>query len=159
MAEYWRRRVNGQEQVRTGLGWRAVVPGNDDVSKDQLPIVDLSNMYHADIEKRRAVAEKICDACINFGFFYASNYGIPDHDISRIFSEAKRFFTELTVEEKMELDTAKHAHYWGYYPRRTDLNHPAGTSESNSYKRELLILLTLLIRFQRRHELRLRTIS
>ncbi|KEF60175.1 uncharacterized protein A1O9_05025 [Exophiala aquamarina CBS 119918] len=126
MAEYWRRQVDGKEQVRTGLGWRAVVPGSNEPVKDQLPIVDLSDMCHQDIDKRRAVAKKICDACIEFGFFYASKYGIPDQDIFQIFSEAKRFFTELSVKEKMELDTAKHDHYWGYYPRNTDANHPAG---------------------------------
>jgi isopenicillin N synthase-like dioxygenase len=129
MAQFWRRQVDGQEQVRTGLGWRAIVPGDGEPAIDQLPIVDLSDMYHEDIEKRRAVAERICDACINFGFFYASNNGVSELDISKVFSEAKRFFTELTLEEKMELDTAKHDHYWGYYPCKTDVNHPAGASE------------------------------
>jgi len=136
MVEYWRRQVDGQEQVRTGLGWRAIVPGNGDLSRDQLPVIDLTDMYDEDIGKRRVVAKKICDACINFGFFYASNHGVSEDEISRIFSEAKRFFTELTIEEKMELDTAKHDHYWGYYPRKTDENHPGGTSQSSLYLRQ-----------------------
>lgn len=159
MAEYWRRQVDGKEQVRTGLGWRAVVPGSNEPVKDQLPIVDLSDMCHQDIDKRRAVAKKICDACIEFGFFYASKYGIPDQDIFQIFSEAKRFFTELSVKEKMELDTAKHDHYWGYYPRNTDANHPAGRSEVALANRKFSSPLTWQIRSQRRRELWIRAIS
>ncbi len=116
MTEFWRREVDGREQIRTGLGWRAVVPGNGEPVLPQLPVVDLSDMYHEDVQKRQAVADKICHACVNFGFFYASNYGVSDDEISTVFSEARRFFAELTLEEKMELDTAKHEHYWGYYP-------------------------------------------
>ena len=129
MAAYWKRTVDGQEQVRTGLGWRAIVHATDDDVLDQLPVVDLSDMYNSDITKRKKVAAKICDACVKFGFFYASNYGVPHDDISMVFSEAKRFFTELTLEEKLELDTAKHSHYWGYYPCYKDGKHPAGASK------------------------------
>ncbi|KIV83898.1 hypothetical protein PV11_05883 [Exophiala sideris] len=128
MAEYWKREVDGKEEIRTGLGWRPIVPGDGDLAVDQLPLVDLSDMSHEDIHKRQIVAKQICDACINYGFFYASHHGLSDGDISTVFAESKRFFTELTREEKMELDTAKHDHYWGYYPSYAEGEHPAGAN-------------------------------
>jgi hypothetical protein len=120
---------DGQEEIRTGLGWRKIVPKESQSAINQIPIIDLSDMYHEDINKRRVVAKAICNACINSGFFYASNHGLPDDEVATTFSDAKRFFLGLTIEEKMELDTAKHEHYWGYYPIRTDGNHPGGKSK------------------------------
>ncbi|KAH8893578.1 oxidoreductase-like protein [Thozetella sp. PMI_491] len=122
-----RTRPDGTEEIRTGLGWRAVALQDKD-SLLEIPIVDLADMYHEDINKRKVVAKAMCDACINFGFFYAKNHGLPDDEVARVFADAKRFFYDLPLEEKLELDTAKHEHYWGYYPTRVDTEHPAGNN-------------------------------
>jgi hypothetical protein len=82
---------NGQEEVLTGLGWQVVVHGDSELAPDHIPIVDLADMYHKEIRRRKAVARAICDACANSGFLYAKNHGLPDDEIAMDFSEAKLF--------------------------------------------------------------------
>lgn len=39
-----------------------------------LPVIDVSDMYSEDFEKRKAVAEKVRTAAHEIGFFYAVNH-------------------------------------------------------------------------------------
>ncbi|KAI6120044.1 hypothetical protein EV401DRAFT_1860525, partial [Pisolithus croceorrhizus] len=64
---------------------------------------------------RAALARQIRDACMNVGFFYIKNHGIPDENIDRILSAMKAFFS-LPVEEKMKLHHRQGAHYRGFEP-------------------------------------------
>lgn len=120
----------GYQEVRTGLGWRRVQSPSGGEATSSLPVIDIGDMRHPDLEHRRAVAKQICDAAIRSGFFYIRNHGVPDEVVDSIFSQTKRFFHDLTLEEKMEYDTEKHEHYYGYYPIKLDPSLPAGASES-----------------------------
>jgi hypothetical protein len=47
-----------------------------DVGKalESLPVIDVSDMYNEDYERRKAVAEQIRTAAHEIGFFYAINH-------------------------------------------------------------------------------------
>ncbi|KAH0829556.1 putative iron/ascorbate oxidoreductase [Fonsecaea pedrosoi] len=126
MTDIIRTAPNGYQEVRTGLGWRKVLSPTSTEATFSLPVIDIGDIDHPDQERRRAVAQQICHAAANVGFFYVSNHGVPDTVVETIFSECKRFFHELSLEEKMQYDTEKHEHYYGYYPINLDPSLPAG---------------------------------
>jgi isopenicillin N synthase-like dioxygenase len=129
MADIIRTSPEGHQEVRTGLGWRRVLSLSSSEATTTLPIISLSDITHPDIERRRKLGKSICDAATSCGFFYISNHGIPDYTIASIFNETTRFFHDLTLDEKMEFDTEKHEHYYGYYPIKLNPDQPAGASE------------------------------
>ncbi|KAK4936118.1 hypothetical protein LTR10_022962 [Elasticomyces elasticus] len=126
MADILRVTPEGHREVRTGLGWRRVLSSTSSDATTQLSVIDMSDAFHPELDRRKALARKVCDAAINSGFFYVSNHGIPDTAVESIMTETKRFFHDLTLEEKMEYDTEKHDHYYGYYPIKLNPNQPAG---------------------------------
>jgi len=80
---------------------------------EEIPIIDISDAANLDPSIRRALAEKIRDACINVGFFYVSNHGIPEPVINQSIDAAKSFFA-LPLETKQALDIHKTPNYRGY---------------------------------------------
>ncbi|KAJ3863942.1 hypothetical protein EV359DRAFT_73322 [Lentinula novae-zelandiae] len=55
----------------------------------------------ADISVRRALAKEIRNACINVGFFYVANHGVPQTLIEDFVSQSKEFFA-LPLESKLK---------------------------------------------------------
>jgi isopenicillin N synthase-like dioxygenase len=83
-----------------------------------LRIIDVAALVDrsATAAARKACAEEIGAACLEVGFFYVANHGIPESDRTAMLSEAKRFF-DLSVAEKMRLhirDNSKQ--FRGYVP-------------------------------------------
>ncbi|KAI0655414.1 Clavaminate synthase-like protein [Cubamyces menziesii] len=62
---------------------------------------------------QRPVANAIRSACINVGFLYVTNHGIPEETIQRALSASKEFFS-LPLNKKMELDIRKTPNFKGY---------------------------------------------
>ncbi|KAJ9640717.1 hypothetical protein H2204_003006 [Knufia peltigerae] len=137
MTDILRTTSDGHQEIRTGLGWRKVLSPTSNEATTELPVIDIEDTIHPDVECRRAVAEKICAAAERTGFFYITNHGVSNPLIESIFDEARRFCHELTLEEKMELDTEKHEHYYGYYPIKLNPNQPSGASERQLTLKEL----------------------
>ncbi|KAI6107667.1 hypothetical protein EDD16DRAFT_1898714 [Pisolithus croceorrhizus] len=80
---------------------------------DSIPIIDVG---HASThEERVALAQQIRDACMNVGFFYITNHGIPEETINNILSAMQAYFN-LPVETKVELYHRQGGHYRGYGP-------------------------------------------
>ncbi|KAI6039637.1 hypothetical protein EDC04DRAFT_2894981 [Pisolithus marmoratus] len=80
---------------------------------DSIPIIDIG---HASTpEERAALARQIRDACMNVGFFYISNHGIPKETVDTVLSAMKAYFS-LPLETKMKLYHREGAHYRGYAP-------------------------------------------
>ncbi|KAI5988338.1 hypothetical protein EDD15DRAFT_2531711 [Pisolithus albus] len=74
---------------------------------DSIPIIDIG---HASTPEERAVlARQIRDACMNVGFFYIRNHGIPEETIDRALSAMKAFFS-LPLETKMKVGTSPSRH-------------------------------------------------
>ncbi|KIW63368.1 hypothetical protein PV04_10217 [Phialophora macrospora] len=127
MADIIRVNPRGHTEVRTGLGWREVLsPSSTKAVTAHLPVIDITDITHPDQIRRRSVAKTICNAASNVGFFYIRGHGVPNEAVASIFAQTRRFFHDLSLDEKMEYDTERHEHYYGYYPIKLDKDIPAG---------------------------------
>ncbi|KAI0320940.1 2OG-Fe-II oxygenase [Amylostereum chailletii] len=79
----------------------------------EIPVIDLKGATSTDPLERRALADLIRDACVNVGFFYVTNHGIPEPTTSGAFAAAQRFFG-LSLEDKMKLDIHATPNFKGY---------------------------------------------
>jgi hypothetical protein len=79
----------------------------------EIPIIDFADAFGKDLEKRKAVAATIYDACVRVGFFYVKNHGVDDLVMTNVFGAAKDFFN-LPLKDKMEIDLNKSSHFRGY---------------------------------------------
>lgn len=129
MTDISRINADGVQEIKTGLGWRMVLSPSSGEAITKLPVIDIGDIYHQSLDKRKIVAKDICEAAVSSGFFYIRNHGVSDDLIASIFHESKRFFHDLSLEEKMQYDTAYHKHYYGYYPINPDTSLPSGASE------------------------------
>lgn len=58
-----------------------------------LPIIDVSALVDgSDLAARKRVAMEMRDACINAGFFYITNYGVPESQMEEAVDWARRFY-------------------------------------------------------------------
>jgi isopenicillin N synthase-like dioxygenase len=85
------------------------------VSPATLPIIDVSGLSSENPADRRAVAVQLRGACLDKGFFYIRNHGIPQELVDAVFTEAAAFFS-LPGEEKNALDKANSKANRGYEP-------------------------------------------
>ncbi|KAF9241086.1 2OG-Fe-II oxygenase [Melanogaster broomeanus] len=74
---------------------------------------DFNNARSSDPALRRALAAEIRDACVNVGFFYVKNHGIPEEGIDAAIAAANRFFA-LSTDVKMKLDIHASPNFKGY---------------------------------------------
>ncbi|KAJ3575865.1 hypothetical protein NP233_g806 [Leucocoprinus birnbaumii] len=80
-----------------------------------MEIFDFKDATSQDPRARRELANLIRDACINVGFFYLKNHGIPEELIENAVEAGKTFFA-LSEVEKMKLDIHKSPNFKGYTP-------------------------------------------
>jgi len=85
------------------------------VSVASLPVIDIGGLRGADPAGRRAVGDALRAACIDKGFFYISNHGVPDDLVGDVFAEAAAFFA-LPAEQKALVDKSKSKANRGYEP-------------------------------------------
>jgi len=88
-----------------------------------LPIISLAGLRSADPAARALVARELRAACVDTGFFYVTDHGVPDAQIAAMFAAARRFFA-LPLEEKMAIVTSPAAGYHGYEPIRLQTLEP-----------------------------------
>ncbi|KAI0762015.1 Clavaminate synthase-like protein [Trametes elegans] len=80
---------------------------------EEIPIINLEHAQSTDPHARKALAEEIRDACVNVGFFYVKNHGIPENIVSATVAAARRFFA-LPESTKAALDIHKSLNFKGY---------------------------------------------
>lgn len=80
--------------------------GSEQGDFDEIPIVDLQDIYSDDLNKRKAVAAKVRHACSVVGFFYAKNIQIDPALTERVLAGAREFFA-LPHEKKMEVSIGR----------------------------------------------------
>jgi isopenicillin N synthase-like dioxygenase len=85
------------------------------VSPASLPVIDIGGLSSADPAARQAVGAKLREACLDKGFFYISNHGVPEDLVRDVFAEAAAFFA-LPVEQKNEVNKSKSNANRGYEP-------------------------------------------
>ncbi|KDQ49234.1 hypothetical protein JAAARDRAFT_43023 [Jaapia argillacea MUCL 33604] len=93
-----------------------------DASFDRIPIIDLAQVSTHNPDIIRVLAKQVRDACMNVGFFYVKNHGIPEGTIHSALSASKDFFS-LPLESKLELDMRKN-NFKGYNPVLSSNNDP-----------------------------------
>ena len=81
------------------------------------PVVSLAGMRSADPVERASVAAAFRAACLDKGFLYIVDHGIPATLTEAVFAETKRFF-DLPMERKLTVDKAKSPCNRGYEPLR-----------------------------------------
>jgi hypothetical protein len=85
------------------------------IEADEIPVIDVKDVYSDDIQARKAVAEQVREAAHRIGFFYIVNHGIDSIHAENTFGQAKRFFAQ-PEERKMEVCTDLVTEYFGYFP-------------------------------------------
>jgi len=80
---------------------------------DSVPVIDFGGMLGDDPAEKAKVAAALRDACVNVGFFYIKNHGIPQTVIDRAFAESARFF-RISPEDKTAIHVKKSSHLIGY---------------------------------------------
>ncbi|MDP2412146.1 MAG: 2-oxoglutarate and iron-dependent oxygenase domain-containing protein [Pseudolabrys sp.] len=83
------------------------------VSVASLPVIDIGGLNSADPADRQAVGAALRAACIDKGFFYIKNHGVPEDLMQDVFAEAAAFFA-LPAEQKAEVDKSKSKANRGY---------------------------------------------
>jgi len=78
-----------------------------------IPVIDFALATSSDPKARRALANLIRDACVNVGFFYLKNHGIPEVTITATIEAANKFFS-LPAASKIELDIHNSSNFKGY---------------------------------------------
>jgi len=81
----------------------------------EIPQIDLAPMAGDDPVAKQATAKALRDACVNVGFLYVKNHGVPQAVIDGIFAQCPRFFG-LPLEEKMKIHVKKSSNNSGYTP-------------------------------------------
>ncbi len=74
----------------------------------RLPIIDLGGVRARDPVAMRRVAVEIHAACIDFGFFYATNHGVPDDAIAGAIAAAYDFFAKPVEVKRAVAINANH---------------------------------------------------
>lgn len=85
------------------------------VETSALPVIDLTGLRSADAADRRAVGRALREACLDKGFFYAANHGVPAELVAAAFDVSRRFF-ELPLEQKMAVAMTPDGPRRGYEP-------------------------------------------
>ncbi|KAK7689938.1 hypothetical protein QCA50_006578 [Cerrena zonata] len=101
---------------------------NADAHFSDIPIIDLTDLSNSDPARRRALADTIRDACINVGFLYVKNHGIPESLIDGALNASKEFFS-LPEEKKLEIDIRKTPNFKGYAPLLSSNNNPENAGD------------------------------
>jgi isopenicillin N synthase-like dioxygenase len=81
------------------------------------PIVSLAGMYSPHLPDRARVADAFRAACLDKGFLYITDHGVPETLRQSVFDEARRFFA-LPEERKAEVHYGKSPSRRGWEPLR-----------------------------------------
>ena len=95
---------------------RAEFEAADQVSTDELPIIDFAGFGSDDAAARGRVIDEVGRACREIGFFYLTGHGIAQPLIDETFEQIRSYFAE-PFATKMEL-AATTEQYRGYFPPR-----------------------------------------
>ncbi|PFH54008.1 hypothetical protein AMATHDRAFT_793 [Amanita thiersii Skay4041] len=98
------------------------------IAFDSIPVIDLVDIRSSDTNTRQVLANQVRDACINVGFFYVKNHGIPEDVISNALEMSKRFF-DLPLESKMKIENKTTANFKGYAPLLSANNDSEGSGD------------------------------
>ena len=121
------------DHIDTGIGGKRVIKESIGTGVfGDIPVIDLTDASSPSLEIRKRVAKEIYDASVNVGFFYIKNHSVRQDVIDGCFKEAKRFFHDLSTEDKMALDITKNTEFYGYAPIQTQM--PQGATKRRVFE-------------------------
>ncbi len=91
---------------------------------DSVPVIDFGGMLGRDPTEKAKVAAALSDACVNIGFFYIENHGIPQTLIDSMFAQAERFF-RIPSEDKVAIHVKQSPSLVGYVGMEEENADPA----------------------------------
>jgi isopenicillin N synthase-like dioxygenase len=86
-------------------------------SNGTLPVIDVSGLSSSWFADRQAVGEQLRAACLDNGFFYAANHGVPAGLIDAVLAETRNFFDRSSAE-KAAVDKSRSICNRGFEPIR-----------------------------------------
>ncbi|EAL21748.1 hypothetical protein CNBC4500 [Cryptococcus deneoformans B-3501A] len=89
-----------------------------------IPVIDLSDAQSPSLQKRKAVAAEIRNACLNAGFFYVKNHGVPLQVVDRTFEQSKEFFNQPDGLKKSVDISKSGGNFRGYMGLLSENNDP-----------------------------------
>jgi isopenicillin N synthase-like dioxygenase len=113
-----------------------MLPVAKKVPPTHVPVIDLTAMRSKDPAARRALASEIAQACVDLGFFYIVNHGIPEPSVDAMFAAAERFFA-LPQADRTALEISKETHYRGYVPLKLMAQKPTFSASQDELKGNL----------------------
>jgi isopenicillin N synthase-like dioxygenase len=120
-------------------GYGHLIPGGltrKSVSIAKLPIIDFEPFLEGSASGKREVAQGLRNACVDVGFFYLANHGVPQPIIDRAFAQARTFFA-LPLTEKMEISQRKTPGYPGFTPMGLDVDDPKARKRQEGFNMNL----------------------
>ena len=97
--------------------------------RDEIPLIDLSAIYSADLSIRQTLATQIRAAAENTGFFYVKNHGICPSVIAEAQRQAAVFFQQPDAL-KQAVSKEKSKYFNGWCGRRTAHASPSESLDS-----------------------------
>lgn len=94
----------------------------------QLPIIDISPLYHPEQADAHLVAQAIDKACREWGFFYITGHPISAERIDAVQQQARAFFAR-PAPDKLRIDITASRHHRGYGAIATEQLDPSLPSD------------------------------
>ena len=99
---------------------------------EEVPVIDLSAMF-GDLNARKGLAETVCHAAENTGFFYIKNHGINERVAEAAQAQARDFFHQKD-EEKAKVARTKSRYFNGWHRRKgTSLGSSASLDDMEQF--------------------------
>ena len=89
---------------------------------EEVPQIDIGPLFQDDEPARRRVGDAVRSACIDVGFFYIRNHGVPQATVDDLFEQMALFYA-LPEDAKQEIHASKSRYFRGYsglYEERHD---------------------------------------
>ena len=80
---------------------------------EEVPQIDLGPMFGEDRQARCRVGDAVRHACIDVGFFYIRNHGVPQATVDETFRQMARFFA-LPEHAKRRIHASNSRYFRGY---------------------------------------------
>ncbi|KAH0150202.1 Clavaminate synthase-like protein, partial [Aureobasidium melanogenum] len=103
-----------------------------DATEEEVPIVDLAGLFSS-TESRKNIAQAVCTAGTNMGFFYIKNHGIDDRVISQAKTQFLSFVQQDTnLKQKVSQDKSRYYNGWKA-PRSTNISRTESVDVKESF--------------------------
>ncbi|HCF73521.1 MAG TPA: isopenicillin N synthase family oxygenase [Gammaproteobacteria bacterium] len=86
-----------------------------EINFSEIPLIDLAPLYSDNISAKQQMAAELREACIQVGFFYVKNHGIPDSIMQGVQAQTERFFA-LPEHVKSNYDIGRIKRHRGFVP-------------------------------------------